>query len=223
MVPEVGTAGQKLLAQAKVLIVGAGGLGSPLAAMLVASGLGTVGIADRDTVEESNLSRQYLFDEKDRGKHKALQLATRLREQNPSVSIIPIVKMLTMSDAPDIIASYDIVCDCTDNLDARRLIDRICGELRKPLVYAAVRDWQGYAAVFHHTRNKSFEDAFGGFASQNDTKNCALSGIMNPTCGIAASLQCAEVIKIVLGLPSDLDGGLLCFNILNPLFRLLKL
>jgi adenylyltransferase/sulfurtransferase len=223
-VPGLGTEGQQKLAAAKVLIIGAGGLGTPAAVYLAAAGAGTIGILDGDTVSLSNLSRQFYYTENEIGGFKALQLSEKLQVQNPAIQIIPVVEMLTKENAVKYISSYDIICDCTDNAEARGLIDETCGKLNKPLVYAAVKEWEGYITVLHHTRQVSLNDIFSySTITGTDMAGCAMTGIINTTCSMAGTLQATETLKVILGINSSLDGGILCFNIRVPLFRIFAL
>lgn len=224
LVAEVGAAGLQQLAAAKVLVVGAGGLGIPLSVYLAAAGIGTLGIVDGDMVEMSNLARQFAYTGADIGRLKTEVLTQRLAAQNPDVSIQVHPFMLSDSNAGPLFADFDIICDCTDNAAAHLLCDAVCSELRKPLVYAVVRDWQGYVTVLHHTKAIGLSQVFDADSLlQAESDNCAVAGIINTTCGIAGSLQATEVIKIVLKLPSELDGGILAFNSLVPAFRIFQL
>jgi molybdopterin/thiamine biosynthesis adenylyltransferase len=223
-VPEIGTAGQQQLSAAKVLVIGAGGLGTPVAVYLAAAGVGTIGIADGDRIAVTNLHRQFLYTEKETGQLKATILAAKLQEQNPGVHITADTDMLNETNAVHIIRQYDIICDCTDNADARILIDKTCGQLKKPLVYAVVKDWEAYITVLHHTRKITLAAIFSLQAlKENEALNCSVAGIVNTTCGIAASVQATETIKIIIGMPSNLDGGILCLDARLPLFKLLQL
>ena len=224
IVPEVGAEGLQMLAKSRVLIIGAGGLGIPLSVYLSGSGVGTIGIVDGDKVAATNLSRQFLYDEQDIGGLKATLLVKKLKAQNPSSRLHAFSEMLDETNARRLFNEYDIICDCTDNAAARILCDRICGELHKPLVYAVVRDWQGYVTVLHHQKGMALENIFTPESLlESETLNCSVAGIINSTCGIAGSIQAAEVIKIILGLPSKLDGGILAFNTMDPVFRVFEL
>ncbi|SCY95484.1 HesA/MoeB/ThiF family protein [Flavobacterium caeni] len=219
IVPEMGLAGREKLKSAKVLIVGAGGLGTPVAVALNAAGVGKIGIADGDVVEESNLARQFLFQPDEIGHLKVETLADKLRLQNPDTHVVTFPVFLSHENIAEIARDFDLVCDCTDNAAARLLIDRYCKENQKPLVYAAVRDWHGYVTVFHHRQKVALNDIFAAVDFETAAENCAISGIINTTCGIAGNLQANEVLKIILGLPGLLDGNILCFNSLDMVFR----
>jgi sulfur-carrier protein adenylyltransferase/sulfurtransferase len=222
-VPEIGAAGQQKIAAAKVLVIGAGGLGTPLAVYLAGAGVGTIGIADGDTVALSNLPRQFYYTEEAVGKSKALLLTERLQVQNPSLNMVAYPFMMNSENIADCMGRYDIVCDCTDNMDARVLIDKECGDMQKPLVFAAVKEWEGYVSVLHHTKKTSVHNLFPVAFEKEVMAGCAVTGIVNAACGFAGSMQAAEVIKIILGIPSQIDGGLLCFNLQVPVTRIFKL
>lgn len=221
--PEIGAAGQQQIAAAKVLVIGAGGLGTPVAVYLAGAGVGTIGIADGDTVSISNLPRQFYYTEESVGKSKALLLRERLQVQNPALNIVAHPFMLNSENIADCIGLYDIICDCTDNADARVLIDKVCGVLQKPLVFAAVKEWEGYVAVLHHTKKISVHQLFPAGFENEVMMGCSVTGIVNAACGFAGTMQAAEVIKIILGFPSQVDGGLLCFNLQKPVTRIFKL
>ena len=224
LVPEVGATGLQQLASARVLVVGAGGLGIPVSTYLAGTGVGTLGIVDGDTVETSNLARQFAYCDVDVGCLKAEVLMNRLSTQNPGISIQKYPFMLDDSNVVALFADFDIICDCTDNAAARILCDRACAELRKPLVYAVVRDWQGYVTVLHHHKAVSLSQVFDAAALlKAESEACSVAGIINTTCGIGGSIQAAEVIKIILKISSKLDGGILAFDSLASVFRLFKL
>jgi molybdopterin/thiamine biosynthesis adenylyltransferase len=224
IVPEIGIEGQQRIAAAKVLIVGAGGVGTPVACYLAAGGIGNIGIMDGDKVDASNLHRQFLYHENDMGQNKAEVLVHKLRQQNPSIQITAIQGFLNQDMAEEIFSGFDIICDCTDNVTARVIIDQTCGNLKKPLVYAAVREWEGYVSVFHYKKEVKLFDIFPEQAFMDEaTNNCSISGVINTTCGIAGSIQAAEVFKILSGSENVLDGSLLCFNSLVNKFRTLQI
>ncbi len=224
LVPEIGSEGQKKISAARVLIIGAGGLGTPLAIYLAAAGVGTIGIVDGDQVGLSNLSRQFMYNPNDVGQSKAGSLSAKLKLQNPDIKVTVYPEMVTDNNIADYIASYDIICDCTDNAQARILIDHTCSNMHKPLVYAVVRGWEGYVAVFHHQQKRSLEDVFTyQDMIDHDALNCSVAGIVNAACGIAGSIQASEAIKIIVGIDSELDGGILMFNAMGPVFKVFKL
>lgn len=224
LVPELGPKGQQKLQQAKVLIVGAGGLGTPVATYLAAAGVGNIGIADGDTIAISNLHRQFLFTEGEAGQTKAVVLANKLKLQNPTVQVNIHAEMLNDVNASAIIHQYDIVCDCTDEADARILVDKTCSQIQKPLIYAAVQDWIGYITILHHRKRISLDQLFSlKELKDTATGNCSIAGIINTTCAIAAGIQANEAIKLIAGLSSELDGGILCFDARETVFRVIRL
>jgi molybdopterin/thiamine biosynthesis adenylyltransferase len=224
MVPEIGTEGQKKLQEAKVLIIGAGGLGVPVSAYLVTAGIGTVGIIDGDTIAQSNLHRQFAYREEDIGESKVKVLQSFLAARNSTIVINSYDKMLDPTNAKEFISQYHVICDCTDNAEARILIDKICGEENKPLVYAAVRDWQGYVTVLHHKNRVSLEGIFPPeLLLSDEVAGCSVAGVVGSVCGMAGSLQATEIIKLIVGMPSELDGGVMCFDLRGGVFRTLKL
>lgn len=224
LVNEVGIEGQRRFSGAKVLIAGAGGLGTPVATYLTAMGIGTIGIADFDTVHETNLHRQFYYTPEDIGKLKTEVLSSRLKTQNPDVTINRYEEKLGLENVSIILGKYDLICDCTDNVNTRILLDKTCKELKKKLVYAAVRGWQGYVSILHGKAEISLTDIFSEsellFESQN---SCSLSGVISTVCGIIGTLQANEALKIVLGLESNLDGAIFSYDGLTNQSRTLRL
>lgn len=205
--PEIGCEGQKKLGNARVLVVGAGGLGSPLCLYLAASGIGTIGIADFDTVSISNLQRQILYNEADLGKAKADLAASRIKAIN-SATEVHVHGKITAGNAEAIISGYDIVADGCDNIATRLLINDTCLALGKIYVYAAVRGFEAQVSVFGHGDEKhSYRDIFL-FAEENDKVNETEKSIVAPTAGLAASVQCSEILKIICRYGEVLAGKL---------------
>lgn len=223
-VGEIGVYGQHLLSEAKVLIVGAGGLGVPVATYLSAMGIGTIGIADFDRIQETNLHRQFVYTPDDIGRYKVEVLSDRLQVQNPTIKIEPYTTKLTIENAAEITAQYDLVCDCTDNAEIRLLLDQVCQERNKPLIYGAVKGWQGYVTVLHGKAKIKLIDIFSEadlvFESQN---NCSIAGVVSTVCGIIGCQQANEVLKVLLEIESNLDGGIFCYDGLSNGTRVLKL
>jgi molybdopterin/thiamine biosynthesis adenylyltransferase len=220
IVPEIGKTGQEKLKKAKVLIVGAGGLGTPLATYLTGIGIGKIGIIDGDKIGITNLNRQFLFDKNQIGKLKVDVLTEKLKKQNSDVEILNYNYFITNENYEKIAIDYDIICDCTDNLVARMLLDKISFELNKPLIYAAVKDWEGYITILNYKKKIRLSTIFSTEELyKNEIINCATVGIVNSTCGIAASIQATEVIKIILQSGNLLDGQIMCFNSLEMIFK----
>ncbi len=224
LVKEFGRIGQQKITNAKVLIVGAGGLGTPVAASLSASGIGSLGIMDFDVVEKSNLHRQFLYSEKDVGKQKAVVLSAKIKSQNPEIVCVPYIQKIESMDSSEIIARYDLICDCTDNFEARRQLNLLAQEHSKPIVYAAISGWEGYITILNYKKRFLLEDVFSiETYAKNAINNCTATGIINTTCGIAGNIQANEVIKLILGAGDVLDGYLLCFNSYKNIFRTFRL
>lgn len=223
IVPEMGLSGQQKMKAAKVLVLGAGGLGTPVAVSLNAAGVGRIGIVDGDIIEESNLARQFLYQPDEIGRSKVESLVAKLSLQNPETELVVCNEFISENNILKIMSSFDIVCDCTDNAATRILIDAACSQLYKPLVYAAVRDWQGYVTILNHGNKIRLADIFSIADFEQSASNCKVSGIINTTCGIAGNLQANEVIKIILGTAHQLDGEILCFNALDMVFRKFKI
>lgn len=224
LVSEIGPEGQKSIREARVLIIGGGGLGTPLLTYLVACGIGSITIVDGDIISIENLHRQYLFTENDLGKNKSETLMKKLSVINPEVNLHSIPYFLDKNNANKLISNCDIVCDCTDNAETRILIDTVCAEFQKPLVYAAVRDWIGYLTILNSKNKIRLIDIFSVSDLRHYSKdNCHTNGIVGPTCGILGSMQASEVLKIVLGQKLTLDGAILCINVLNNIQSTFKL
>ncbi|RXK85465.1 HesA/MoeB/ThiF family protein [Filimonas effusa] len=224
IVPEWGQEGQRKLAAASVLIVGAGGLGTPVAVQLAAAGTGNISIADHDTISLSNLSRQWLYTHDTIGKQKAGVLASRIGEQNLQSIVTPLNERINADNIESLVSKHDLVCDCTDDAATRILIDQTCRTQAKPLVYAAVKGWEAYVTVLHHQKKITLDDLFAGESLlDNASLNCNVAGIVNTTCGIAGSIQAAEAFKIIIGVPSELDGAVLCIDSLSGIFRTFRL
>ena len=219
--------GQQKLKAAKVLVVGAGGLGAPLLSYLVAAGVGTIGVVDFDTVDESNLQRQVLFTVDDIGRHKVEAAAERLRRQNPHVTIRTYPTALTSANALDIIRDYDLVADGTDNFPTRYLVNDACVLLDKVNVYASIFRFEGQVAVFNHVdargeRGPNYRDLFPEPPPPGLVPSCAEGGVLGVLPGILGSLQASEVIKVVSGVGEPLSGRLFLFDALTFESRTLK-
>jgi len=216
--PELGEEGQSRLKAAKVLVVGCGGLGSPLLRYLVSAGLGTVGLVDFDKVEIHNLHRQILFTPEDVGKYKVEVAAEKLQRINPLVQIIPFKKKLDSSNALKILKDYDIIADGTDNFPTRYLINDACVKLGKVNVFASIHRFEGQMSVFNFKDSKgdcgpNYRDLFPIPPKADSIPNCEEAGVIGAIAGVMGSLQANEVIKIAAGLGTELSGKLLCVNL----------
>jgi len=224
--PTIGEAGQKILLASHVLVVGAGGLGSPLLLYLAAAGVGTIGIIDDDRVELSNLGRQIAFETSDVGRAKAEAAKDALLDINPDIDIITYSSRLSPNNAADIIADYDIVADGTDNFETHYLVADTCSLLEVPLVSAAVMGFSGQLSVFTPYLGKEFpcyrcwhpEPELGA-----SDKTCSESGVLGSVVGIVGSYQATEVIKTLLSLGSGLSGHIMLINALENNIRKVKL
>lgn len=224
LVEELGISGQLKINNAKVLIVGAGGLGTPVATYLAAGGVGTIGIVDGDKITESNLHRQFLFNPEDKKHFKSETLSNRIITQNPEIKVISYAEFVNTENAISLLKDWDIICDCTDNLQARLLLDQTCFTLSKPLIYAAVRGWEGYLTVLNFKKKIRLTQIFSIEALKDESENnCNVSGIVGMTCGVLGSLQANETIKIILNQKTLLDGEILCINTYSNNFRKFKL
>ena len=226
ILPDVGEAGQRKLLQAKVLVVGAGGLGCPVLQYLAAAGVGTIGIVDDDTVALSNLHRQVLYDTADIGLPKAERAALKLHRLNPDVQLHTYTMRLTNQNALELIEAYDIIVDGTDNFASRYLINDACVLLGKPLVYGAVSKFEGQVAVFNSIaadggRTANYRDLFPVPPAMGEVLNCAESGVLGVLPGLIGTMQAAEVLKLITGLGQPLLNCLLTYNALtNQLFQI---
>lgn len=219
LLPEIGKHGQSKLKDAKVLVVGAGGLGSPLASYLAAAGIGTIGIADFDVVSLSNLQRQILFSTDDLGWQKTEAAKKRLQALNPSIKIEIYTQNVTNDNAVDIIGNYDIVADGTDNFPTRYLVNDVCMMLDKPNVYASIFGFEGQAGVFIKNKGACYRCIFPNPPANGAVLSCNQTGVLGVLPGIMGTIQATEVIKLILGIGSSLVGRLLTYNALEMRFE----
>ncbi|MHA2254416.1 MAG: molybdopterin-synthase adenylyltransferase MoeB [Candidatus Kariarchaeaceae archaeon] len=222
ILPEVGIKGQEKLKLAKVLLIGAGGLGSPLALYLAAAGVGTIGIVDYDVVDITNLQRQIIHSTEDIGKPKLDSTMIRLQGINPEIKIINYNEQLTSDNALDIIREYDIVADGTDNFPTRYLVNDACVLLGKPNVYASIFRFEGQASVFYGKEGPCYRCLYAEPPPPGLVPSCAEGGVLGVLPGIVGTLQATEVIKLILGIGEPLIGRLLLIDALDMKFRELK-
>lgn len=215
----MGPEGQERLRRAKVLCVGAGGLGCPLVTYLVAAGVGTVGIVDDDVVDLSNLHRQPLHSTEDLGRRKLESAGEKLYAMNPNVRLDLHPVRLTASNALDILSGYDIVADGTDNFSARYVVNDACVKLGKPNVHAAIYRFQGQVSVFDASRGPCYRCLFPEPPAPGEAPSCAEAGVLGVLPGVAGTLQGAEVLKLILGIGEPLVGRLLTFDVLETRFH----
>lgn len=219
---EIDLAGQKRIAGSRVLVVGAGGLGSPVALYLAAAGIGTIGIVDPDTVSLSNLQRQVMHGTPDIGTPKADSARRAMQRINPEVRVETHPVFLDPDNAPDIIGEYGMVVDCTDNMAARLVIDDTCRALGRPYVYGAVRRFGGQ--IFTHLPGTmGYRDIFSPDPSVPvDELPCAIDGVLNTVVGVLGTLQATEVVKWAAGTGDLLTDRLMTFDAITMRFEEFK-
>ena len=212
---EIGQKGQDKLSKAKVLVVGAGGLGCPILQYLAAAGVGTIGIVDFDVVEVSNLQRQILFGSSSLGQNKAAAAKERLSDLNNSITINAYPEKLTFQNAIELFNQYDIIVDGTDNFETRYLINDACILTNKPLVFGAIYKFQGQVSVFNYNNGPTYRCAFPNKPKKDTVPNCSEVGVLGVLPGIIGTMQANEVLKIILGIGNVLSGKLLCYDALS--------
>ncbi|MDG2311668.1 MAG: molybdopterin-synthase adenylyltransferase MoeB [Flavobacteriales bacterium] len=227
IIPEFNIEGQKKLKASSVLVIGSGGLGSPLLLYLAAAGVGRIGIVDFDTVDESNLQRQVLFGIQDVGESKATAASKRLKSLNPYITIEVHDTMLTADNAREIIRKYDVVADGTDNFPTRYLVNDACVLENKVNVYASIFRFEGQASVFNEllqdgTRGPNYRDLFPSPPPPGLVPSCAEGGVIGVLPGILGSIQALEVLKVISGVGDTLSGRLFLFDATVFSTRILK-
>lgn len=223
LLSEVGVEGQLKLKNASVLIVGLGGLGSPLAMYLAASGVGRLGLIDNDVVDVSNLQRQIIHDTSDIGRLKNDSATEKLKEINPEIILEQFNEALTSKNALEIIAKYDIVADGTDNFQTRYLVNDACVLLGKPNVYGSVYRFEGQASVFWAQKGPCYRCLFPNPPAAGSVPSCEEAGVLGVLPGIIGMLQATEVVKLILEKGSSLIGRLLMYDALEMKFSEIKL
>jgi len=219
---KVGISGQKKIKEAKVLIIGMGGLGCPLLVYLASSGVNNIGIVDHDKIELGNLNRQILFNTSDLGKYKVNQAKVKIKKIYNQIKIKTFKIKITKKNIKKILKEYDIICDGTDNFDTRLLINDYCKKNKKILVSAAISKFDGQLFKFNF---KKRIPCFRCFMPQQPIQemNCDVEGIFPPVAGIMGSLQANEVLKTILDLKDDLNGNILIFDSLKMILRKSKI
>lgn len=228
VLPEFGREGQTKLKNARVLVIGAGGLGAPVLMYLAAAGVGHIGIVDFDVVDESNLQRQVLYTTEDVGKRKVDVAKKRLLAMNPHLSIEVFPLKLESSNAMDLFASYDIIADGTDNFATRYLVNDACVLADKTNVYAAIYRFEGQVSVFNGllpdgSRGPNYRDVFPDPPPLGSVPSCAEGGVLGVLPGIIGSMQASEVIKLITGIGEPLIGRLFLMNAASFETRNLKI
>ena len=223
IMPEVGLDGQRRLKAAKVLVIGTGGLGSPVALYLAAAGVGTIGLVDFDTVDASNLQRQIIHGTKDVGRSKCQSAADKLRDINPEISVVLHEDRFHSKNAEEIVRGYDIVVDGTDNFPTRYLVNDVCVLLNKPNVYGSIFRFDGQATVFHPAVGPSYRCLYPEPPPPGEVPSCAEGGVLGILPGMIGCIQATETVKLILGIGEPLIGRLLHYDALNMTFKTYKI
>lgn len=223
LLQEIGVKGQKRLKAAKVLIVGAGGLGTPLVQYLAAAGVGTLGIIDDDEVEESNLQRQVMHGTRDVGRPKVASAKDSVKQINPFLKVITYNTRLTAENAEEIISEYDVVADASDNYQTRYLVNDACVLLGKPDVFGAMYQFEGQAAVYYAKHGPCLRCMYPAPPPAGLVPSCAMGGVVGVLPGVIGTLQANEVIKLIVGGGKNLIGRVLSFDAWNLRWRELKI
>lgn len=217
---EIDLPGQRAIERGRVLVVGAGGLGSPVCLYLAAAGVGTIGIVDADTVSLSNLQRQIIHHTSDIGRPKVESAAVKMKAINPHVNVVTEGEMLTSRNSSSLVEGYDIVVDCTDNFDTRLLVNDTCVALGTPMVYGAVQRMAGQ--IFTYLPGGADYRAWFGCRPPSQEQPCSVNGVMNTVVGVIGTLQATEVIKYLSHAGDLLDCRLLMFDAVTMTFRTIK-
>ncbi|MBF4473672.1 HesA/MoeB/ThiF family protein [Flavobacterium sp. HJJ] len=221
MLPEIGDSGQEKLKNAKVLVIGAGGLGCPILQYIATAGVGTIGIVDFDKIEIHNLHRQILYTEDQVGFSKAITAKATIEKLNPLISVLAFEEKLTINNASKIIDGFDFVVDGSDNFTTRYLVNDTCVTLKKPLIYGSILGFEGQLAVFNHNGTKNLRDLFPEPPNPKDVPNCSLNGVLGTLPGIIGTMMAHETLKLIMDLPA-LNNELILFSTLNWGFTKLK-
>ena len=214
ILPEIGDEGQEKLKQAKVLVIGAGGLGCPILQYLSTAGVGHIGIIDFDKIEIHNLHRQILYTESQVGLSKALTAKETVEKLNPLIEVVAFDEKLIVENASKNISKYDIVVDGSDNFSTRYLVNDTCVALGKTLVYGSILGFEGQLAVFNHQGSKNLRDLFPEPPNPKDVPNCSFNGVLGTLPGMIGTMMAHETLKLIIGLPS-LKNELILYSTLN--------
>jgi len=211
ILPEIGEGGQRKLKEAKVLIIGAGGLGCPVALYLAAAGVGYIGIVDNDKVSLTNLQRQILYNSEVVGKAKVTHAKEVLESINPHIGVHPVFDRLNEANAESLMQAYDVIVDATDNFRARYLISRTCQLQSKPMVHGSIEEFKGMVSVFNYRGGPVYEDLFPD-SPEDQSFDGAPKGVFGALPGIIGSMQAMEVLKIITKTGTTLSGKLFIYN-----------
>jgi molybdopterin/thiamine biosynthesis adenylyltransferase/rhodanese-related sulfurtransferase len=222
IIPDVGVTGQKRLKNAKVLVVGAGGLGSPALLYLAAAGVGTLGIVDFDVVDESNLQRQVIHGVSDIGRPKAESARDSIRDINPHVEVVLHTDRLDSDNALDVFRPYDLILDGTDNFATRYLVNDACVLLGKPYVWGSIFRFEGQASVFWDEYGPNYRDLYPDPPPPGLVPSCAEGGVLGVLCASIGSIMVTEAIKLICGIGEPLLGRLMVYDALEMSYRTIK-
>jgi len=222
IIPDVAMAGQQRLMNAKVLCVGAGGLGSPALMYLAAAGVGTLGIVEFDTVDESNLQRQIIHGQSDIGKSKAQSAKEKISEINPYVNVVTHEVRLDVTNVKEIFSQYDIIVDGTDNFATRYLVNDACVLLKKPYVWGSIYRFDGQASVFWAEYGPCYRCLYPEPPPPGMVPSCAEGGVLGVLCATIGSIQTTEAIKVITGVGEPMIGSLMIYDALEMSFRKIK-
>jgi adenylyltransferase/sulfurtransferase len=221
MLPEIGFEGQEKLKKAKVLVIGAGGLGCPILQYIATAGVGTIGIVDFDKIELHNLHRQILYTETQIGQPKAKIAKSTIERLNPLIQVLAFDDKLTEHNVSNLLKDFDVIVDGSDNFKTRYLVNDTCVNLGKPLVYGSILGFEGQLAIFNHKGSKNLRDIFPEPPNPEDVPNCSLNGVLGTLPGMIGTMMAHETLKLIIGLPT-LQNELVLFNTLEHNFVKLK-
>jgi molybdopterin-synthase adenylyltransferase len=214
MLPEIGDSGQEKLKKAKVLVIGAGGLGCPILQYIATAGVGTIGIIDFDKIELHNLHRQILYTQDQVGQNKASTAKKTIELLNPLIAVMAFEEKLTSENAVRILLDFDFIVDGSDNFETRYLVNDTCVSLGKALVYGSILNFEGQLAVFNDKGTKNLRDLFPEPPSAAEVPSCNLNGVLGTLPGIIGTMMAHETLKLILDLPT-LHNELVLFSTLN--------
>jgi molybdopterin/thiamine biosynthesis adenylyltransferase/rhodanese-related sulfurtransferase len=221
--PEIGTTGQQKLADARVLIIGVGGLGCPVLQNLAVAGVGKIGLVDGDVVDETNLHRQFLYTLADCGKAKVAVAAKAVTSQNPNVEVVQFSAYFSQENCIEIVSEYQIIVDCTDNIATRYLINNVAVVKAIPMVYASIHKFEGQLSVFNYQNGPTYLDLFPQDERLEAIPNCNDSGVLGVLPNVLGTLQANEVLKLILGIGQVLSGKLMLYNSLDCSFQTIEI
>jgi len=222
LLPEIGLENQKRISNSRVLVIGAGGLGSPILMYLAASGVKELGICDFDVVDETNLQRQILFNDKSVGKDKALEAKIKITELNPNVKVSVFNEMITSKNAENIVKDFDLVIDGSDNFATRYLLNDVCVILDKPYIWASIYRFDGQVSVFWKKHGPCYRCLHPEPPPTNMVQTCASGGVLASMCATIASLQVTQALQLITGVGDVLIGEVLSYSALDANFRKVK-